>query len=209
MTDLKSLLGLALGDAPIGAQAPAMGVEDDLARGRRLLRRRERNRMMAVSAAVVVVAIAVIVPAVAGGSRTPTTKATARIELVDYTGKQPPGYTVTTIPDHWVIQGSTPYALTIAPANASNHDPNVFIGKLVILQESFDTAHTQGLAKTDVRGHTAYYRVQDGIASLVIEQAPGRWLDVQAPTSLGWTEQQEAQFGAGVTILATAQEGKG
>jgi hypothetical protein len=223
MTDLKGLLGRALDDAPVGARAAAMPVEDDLMRGRRLLRRRTRNRMMAGSAAVAVVAVAAIVPTIAGESGAPAARATAgsrpapasaqpataRIELVDYTGSQPPGYTVTVIPDHWVVQGSTPFALTIAPANASSKDPSVFIGKLVVMQESFDTSHTGGLTKTDVRGHAAYYRVQDGIASLIIEQAQGRWLDVQAPTSLGWTEQQEAQFGAGVTILPTAQEGKG
>jgi hypothetical protein len=209
MTDLKNLLGLALGDAPATAQAGTMPVDDDLARGQRLLRRRTRRRMMAGSAAAAVVAIGVIVPTVASGPGAPAAKATAGIKLVDYTGTQVPGYTVTVIPDHWVIQGSNPYALTIAPANASNKDPDVFIGKLVILQEQFDTAGTRGLTKTDVHGRTAFYRVQDGIASLVIEQAPGRWLDVQAPMSLGWSEQQEAQFGAGVTILPTAKEGQG
>lgn len=237
MTDLKDLLGLALHDDSTDGYPGTTPVQDDLARGQRLLRRRTRNRMMVGGAAVAIVAVAAIVPAVASGPGTSGKKATAasrpvqavvpnpvitgsgpahagtkpaaRIELVDYTGTQPAGYTVKMIPDHWVIQGSTPLALTIAPANASDKDPNVFIGKLVILQESFDTSHTQGLTKTEVQGHVAYYRVQDGIASLVIDQTPGRWLDVQAPTSLGWTEQQEAQFGAGVTILPTAQEGQG
>jgi hypothetical protein len=219
MTDLKDLLGLALDDAPPRAHAGTTPVEDDLARGQRLLRRRTRNRMMAGSAAVAVAAVAVIVPALASGPGAAGTKVakatagsrpgTAGIKLVDYTGTQPPGYTVAVIPDHWVIQGSNPFALTIAPANASNKDPNVFIGKLVILQESFDTSHAPGWTRTNVHGREAYYGVADAIASLVIEQAPGRWLDVQAPTSLGWTEQQEAQFGAGVMILPTAQEGKG
>ncbi|HTU72614.1 MAG TPA: sigma factor [Trebonia sp.] len=104
------------------------------------------------------------------------------------------------------VPPDTPDAGALA---ASNKDPNVFIGKLVIFQESFDTSDAQGLSKTVVRGHAAYYRVEDGIASLIIEQSPGRWLDVQAPTSLGWTEQLQAQFGAGVTILPTAQEGQG
>lgn len=231
MTDLKDLLGLVLHDHSIDGDPGTMPVQDDLARGQRLLRRRTRNRMMVGGAAVAIVAVAAIVPAVASGPGTSDTnpvraavpnpvvsgsgpahagtKPAAHIELVDYTGTQPAGYTVKTIPAHWVIQGSTPLALTIAPANASDKDPNVFIGKLVILQESFDTSHTQGLTKTYVQGHVAYYQVEDGIASLIIDQTPGRWLDVQAPTSLGWTEHQEAQFGAGVTILPTAQEGQG
>ena len=238
MTDLKELLGLALDGAPAEALAGTVPVEDDLARGRRLLRRRTRGAMIAGGAAVAVVAIAAIVPAVASGPGSPGGKttagsgtapaavpdpgvkasgsagasvkpATAGIELVDYTGTQPAGYTVRMIPDHWVIQGSTPLALTIAPANAPDKDPDVFIGKLVILQESFDTSDTRGLRKTEVQGHVAYYGVDYGIASLVVEQTPSRWLDVQAPTSLGWTEQQEARFAAGVTILPTAREGEG
>ena len=64
-----------------------------------------------------------------------------------------------------------------------------------------------------VAGHTAYYSVQPGggteTAGLVIKEVPGRWLLVQTPTSLGWTEQQMVQFGVGVTVLPTAQEGKG
>ena len=268
MTDLKNLLGQALDDAPGAARAGAAsgvvpgaasgvmpgvapGAEDDLARGRRLLRKRNRNRMIGASAAVAAVAVAVIVPTVATGSspgaaHTPSAvgrasgevrsstagrsstasgakpaasvsasghstakSGTTTIKLVDYNGAQPPGYTVKVIPDNWVIQGSNPYALTIAPANAANKNPNFFLGKLVIMEETFDTSQAGGLQKVDVAGHTAYYGVSDGIASLIMQESANNWLDIQAPTSLGWTEQQEAQFGTGVTILPTAQQGKG
>jgi hypothetical protein len=231
MTDLKDLLGLALDDGPAAAHAGALpGVHDDLARGRRLRRRRTRGRMLGASAAVAAVAVAVAVPALtAGPSAKPTAAASqpatagvphsapagashpaaAGIRLVAYTGTQPPGYVVKVIPDNWVVQGSTPFALTIAPANAANKDPDYFLGKLVVTQESFDTSGAQGWTSARIPGHTAYYSVQDNTASLVIEQTASRWLLVQAPTSLHWTEQQEVQFGLGVTILSTAQEGKG
>lgn len=231
MTDLKEMLGLALDDAPAAAHVGALrGADDDLARGRRLLRRRTRGRMLGASAAVAAVAVAVAVPALTSGPNAkpavaasqPATAGVAHsatadashpaatgIRLVAYTGAQPPGYVVKVIPDNWVIQGSTPFALTIAPANAANKDPDSFLGKLVVTQESFDTASAQGWTSARVPGHTAYYSVQDNTASLVIEQTSSRWLLVQAPTSLHWTEQQEVQFGLGVTILATAQEGKG
>lgn len=233
MTDLKEMLGLALDDAPAAAHVGALrGVDDDLARGRRLRRRRTRSRMLGGSAAVaaVAVAVAVAVPALtsgpnakpavaasqsatAGVARSATADASrpaaTGIRLVAYTGAQPPGYVVKVIPDNWMIQGSTPFALTIAPANAANKDPDYFLGKLVVTQESFDTSGAQGWTAARVPGHTAYYSVQDNTASLVIEQTPSRWLLVQAPTSLHWTEQQEVQFGLGVTILSAAQEGKG
>src|SRR5690348_9947751 len=230
MTDLKDLLGLALEDPPTAAHDGALrGVDDDLTRGRRLLRRRTRNRMLGASAAVAAVAVAVSVPALTSGPSAKPTAAAAQpatagvssapagashpaatgIRLVSYTGAQPPGYVVKVIPDNWVIQGSTPFALTIAPANAANKNPDYFLGKLVVTQESFDTSSAQGWTAARIPGHTAYYSVQGNTASLVIEQTPSRWLLVQAPTALHWTEQQEVQFGLGVTILSTAQEGKG
>jgi hypothetical protein len=231
MTDLKALLGLALDDAPTAGHTGAMpGVEDDLARGRRLLRRRTHSRMIGASAAVAAVAVAAVVPTLTSGSNAkptaaashhatagishPATSGASRpaisgIKLVAYTGTQPPGYVVKVIPDHWVIQGSTPFALTIAAPNAANKDPNYFSGKLVVTQESFDSSGAQGWTSAHIPGHTAYYSIQDNTASLVIEQTASRWLLVQAPTSLHWTEQQEVQFGLGVTILSTAQEGEG
>lgn len=231
MTDLKGLLGLALDDVPAARHAGAMpGVGDDLARGRRLLRRRTRSRMLGASAAVAAVAVAAVVPTVTSGSNAKPTAAASRpavagisrpaaagikdpvtpgIKLVAYTGTQPPGYVVKVIPDHWVIEGSTPFALTIAPPNAADQDPNYFLGKLVVTQESFDRSGAQGWTSARIPGHTAYYSVQDNTASLVIEQTASRWLLVQAPTSLHWTQQQEVRFGLGVTILSTAQEGEG
>jgi len=228
MTDLKEMLGLALDDAPAAAHADApLGVDGDLARGQRLLRRRTRGRMLGASAAVAAVAVAVAVPALTSGPNAKPAVAASQpapagaapadashpaatgIRLVAYTGTQPPGYVVKVIPDNWVIQGSTPLALTIAPANAANKDPDYFLGKLVVTQESFDTSSAQSWTSARVPGHTAYYSVQGNTASLVIEQTPSRWLLVQAPTALHWTEQQEVQFGLGVTILSTAQEGKG
>ena len=67
----------------------------------------------------------------------------------------------------------------------------------------------EGWAPVHITGRTAYYSVQDSTAGLEIEMTPSDWLTVQAPTSLGWTEQQVIAFGLGVTILPTAQEGKG
>jgi hypothetical protein len=230
MTDVKDLLGLALDDPPPAHGGALRGVDDDLTRGRRLLRRRTRNRTLGASVAVAAVAVAVSVPTLTSGpGAKPATAAsrptpagashstpagashpaTTGIRLVSYTGAQPPGYVVKVIPDNWVIQGSTPFALTIAPANAANKDPDYFLGKLVVTQESFDTSSAQGWTAARIPGHTAYYSIQDNTASLVIEQTASRWLLVQAPTALHWTEQQEVEFGLGVTILSTAQEGKG
>jgi hypothetical protein len=135
-----------------------------------------------------------------------------RVKLVAYTGAQPPGYVVKEIPAGWVIQGSNSYNLVIAPAGDPDKSPDSFLGKLLVTQEDFDTAGaaSTGWAAVTADGHPGYYNPsQGGTASLVIRQAPGRWLLVQAPVELGWSQQQLTQFTLGVTILAGATPGHG
>jgi hypothetical protein len=139
-----------------------------------------------------------------------------KVKLVAYTGAQPAGYEVTEIPAGWVIQGSDALVLTIAPANDADKQPDSFLGKLVVMQGEFSTADaaSTGWAATTVGGRPAYFNPgQAGggtvTAGLVIRQAPGRWLTIQAPASLGWTEAQFKEFALGVTILAAARPGQG
>lgn len=217
MNDLKNLLELALGDGPAGGPADPAG---DIARGRALLRRRARNRALGAAAATAVIAAAVAVPAAwPGTAPRPAASgpaAASSIRLVAYTGAQPAGYVVKVIPAGWVIQGSNPYALVIAPAGDSDKNPDSFLGKLVVTQEDFDRADAAatGWVPLSAAGRAAYYSrpaSADGVltTAIVIQEAPGRWLLVQAPASLGWGESALTQFGLGVTILATAQEGQG
>lgn len=238
MTDLKDLFEIALADTDTdvtsGAHAHAHADPSaDLARGKLLLARRTRRRVFgaaAVTAAAALVAVGVVSTAAGSPAATTTLPAptqlnhpsgaatghtTGAIRLVAYTGTQPPGYTVTVIPAGWVIQGSNSFALVIAPQNAPNKDPDSFDGKLVVTEEDFDPQGSSALgwSPVSVAGHAAaYYAAQingSDTAGLVIEEAQGEWLLVQAPTSLAWTEQQMIQFGLGVTILPTSQEGKG
>lgn len=212
--DLKELFELALTDDGVPHGDLLADPSPDLTRGRRLLARRRRQRAFGAAAATAVTAAvaAGVVTTVPGG---PAPKSPpAAIRLVAYSGTQPPGYTVRVIPAGWVIQGSNPFALVIAPANARSKDPDDFIGKLVVTQEAFATngGSGAGWSPVPVAGHTAYYAAEIGgtpVAGLVIEEAPGRWLLVQAPTSLDWTRDQMVQFGLGVTVLKTAQESKG
>jgi hypothetical protein len=224
MNDLKDLFELALTDGDTPRSDVLADPSADLARGKKLLARRTRRRMLGAAAGATAAAAAAAVAVGMMPTATPEPShpaavsrqhSAAGIRLVAYTGTQPPGYTVKEIPAGWVIQGSNPYALVIAPRNAPNKNPDVFIGKLIVAQEAFDTsgASAQGWAPVHVAGHAAYYSVQSGggteTAGLVIEEAPGRWLLVQTPTSLGWSKQQMVQFGLGITVLPTAQEGKG
>ena len=225
MNDLKDLFELALADGNAPFSDVLANPSADLLRGKRLLARRTRRRMLNAVAATAAAAAATVavLPTVAGGpvAKPGHSSAAARphtgaaVRLVAYTGTQPPGYTVTVIPAGWVIQGSNSSALVIAPENAPDKNPDSFIGKLIVEQEGFDPsgASAQGWSPVHVAGHAAYYSVQSGsgteTAGLVIQEAPDRWLLVQAPTSLGWTKHQMVQFGLGVTVLPTARVSEG
>lgn len=145
-----------------------------------------------------------------------TASAPAQVKLVAYTGAQPRGYLVKQIPAGWVIQGSDNYNLVIAPAGDRDKNPDSFLGKLLVTQEEFDPAGaaSQGWVATTAGGHPAYYNdgTSDGMAQtagLVIRQASGQWLLVQAPVSLRWSQRAITQFALSVTITGTATPGKG
>jgi hypothetical protein len=72
---------------------------------------------------------------------------THTVALVAWEGTQPPGYRVIEMPKGWVVQGSNPYRLTIAPAHDPSTNPDDFIGKLVVMLRSRDATSppTEGL----------------------------------------------------------------
>jgi len=78
------------------------------------------------------------------------------IKLVAWKGTQPPGYRVSWMPTGWVVQGSTPLALVIAPPDAPDKNPDVYIGKLVVMLQSRDaTAPPADWASQPVNGRPA------------------------------------------------------
>jgi hypothetical protein len=237
VNDVKDLFELALSDtgAPPPDQRPDPAA--DLARGRRLHRRRRRHQLAGVAGVTAVALGGVLVPlSLSAGTPAPTPHHTAavaapsstgrsgaaspatapdtlpvqRVALVVWEGTQPPGYRVSFMPKGWVVQGSTPYALTMAPANAKDKDPDSFLGKLVVMLQSRDaTAPPSSWAWQPVNGRAGRFDVQDGTQILIFKAAGGQWVDIQAPVSLGWTSAELAKFGGGVQVLGAAQQGRG
>jgi hypothetical protein len=232
---MKDLLELALQDVPVGGRhaAPA----EDLTRGRRLLRRR-RQRMAGLAGVTAAVLCGILVPLSLNGSApaashpvaaapsspvsspskpvsTPThaappENAAHRIKLVAWVGTQPPGYKVDWMPKGWVVQGSTPFALTIAPPGDKDKSPDSFVGKLVVMLQSADASHPPNdWADQPVNGRPGKFDVQGDTQILIFKNAGGQWVDIQAPVSLGWDRAELAKFGGGVTVLGAAQPGRG
>ena len=233
MNDLKDLLELALSDVP-GRDA-RVDPAADLARGRRLLRRR-RRRLAGLAGVTAAVLCGVLVPlalqgsapshhhpapaAVASGRPQPThsqagqsaapDKQSRQIKLVAWVGTQPPGYQVAWMPKGWVVQGSTPFALVMAPPNDKDKSPDSYVGKLVVMLQSRDaTAPPADWANQPVNGREGKFDVQDDTQILTFKNGSGQWVVIQAPVSLGWDSAELAKFAAGVQVLAAAQQGRG
>ena len=233
MNDVKDLLDLALSDMHAPSPAEPCDPAADLARGRRLLRRRRRRRLAGlagVAAAVLCGALMPLAlhgagtatgrPAVAASSHPQPSQALShsvaprppsrQIKLVAWKGTQPPGYRVSWMPKGWVVQGSTPFALVIAPPKARDKNPDSYIGKLVVMLQSRDaTAPPADWASQPVNGRPGKFDVQGDTQILTFQIAGGQWVVIQAPVSLGWDSAELAKFASGVQVLVTAQQGRG
>jgi hypothetical protein len=233
VNDLKDLLGLALADGGGPGQDQPVDPAADLARGRRLLRRRRLAGLAGVATAVLCGALVPLAlhgssgaagvagaagkPVVTATSSSPAlssspgrAKASHKIALVVWTGTQPPGYRVNEMPKGWVVQGSTPYALVIAPPDDPSKNPDAFIGKLVVMlqSKSVTSPPTLGTAQ-QVNGRAGMFDVQGDTQILTFQVEGGAWVVIQAPVSLGWSGSELAQFAGGVQVLVTAQQGVG
>ena len=232
MNDLKDLLELALSDVP--GRAARVDPAADLARGRRLLRRR-RQRLAGLAGVTAAVLCGVLVPlalqgsapshhpapAAVGSSRPQPTHSQAghavaptqqsrQIKLVAWVGTQPPGYQVAWMPKGWVVQGSTPFALVMAPPDDKDKSPDSYLGKLVVMLQSRDaTAPPADWANQPVNGRPGKFDVQGDTQILTFKNASGQWVVIQAPVSLGWDSTELAKFAGGVQVLAAAQQGRG
>jgi hypothetical protein len=135
------------------------------------------------------------------------------VKLVAWTGSQPPGYQVNWMPSGWTVQGSTPFALVIAPPGDTDTNPDSFVGKLVVMLQSASVTSQPAGTSQPVDGRPGFFEsaAQAGgdTEILTFKNNNGQYVVVQAPMSLGWSSAQLAQFCGGVTVLAAAQQGVG
>jgi hypothetical protein len=122
VTDMLRALPHAVTPEPAGPGIAAA----DVARGHRALSRRRHRRLAGAAGAVAVVAgMAVAIgqpvqlgkstPPAAGGTTDPRTSA---IRLTAYTGTQPAGFKVATVPAGWQVVSSDAYSFVVAPPGA-------------------------------------------------------------------------------------------
>jgi hypothetical protein len=232
---MKELLTLALDEAP--APGGPVDPSGDLEQGRRMLRRRRTQGIAGVTSVLVIGALVPVAlhgsgatgsggvaaghPAAVLTSPAGTQASTSRppassggsIALVTWTGTQPPGYRVSWMPEGWVVQGSTPSYLTIAPAGDKDTSADSFLGKLVVMLQSADATSPPTGTSQPVSGRPGFLEsaAQAGgdTEILTFKVAGGKWAQVQAPMSLRWNGPQLAKFASGVQVLGAAEAGHG
>jgi len=221
MNTVKDVLELAFDNGPGAEQG--VDAAEDVARGRRLLLRRRLIGAGGVAAAAAVGALVPVILGSGGGtpsavsprpshlatSTTPAPKGNHSIRLVAFTGDQIPGYQVAEVPEGWVIQGGTPFALVIGPKGDPDTNVSSFTGKLVVMLQSRDASPPTSGQSDPVNGHPGFLDVQGDTQILTFQRADGRWVVIQAPTKLGWDAAQLAQFASGVSVLGNAQQSRG
>jgi hypothetical protein len=230
MSDIKQLLEQTVRSIDVVPSEET--IEADLRRGRAALARSRHRRMIRSSVVGAAATTILIGGLIAAGSYVnespggptnespggPTNESPGgptitppQVQLVAYSGDQLEGFIVDRIPEGWYLQGSSPFALTIAPEGTSNTHPDNFIGKLVVMLLSQDAK--QQLPKgepVDVGGNKGVVtQTGGGTTTLSYEDGEGHFVQVQSPDVLAWTNEQLASFAEGVQVTADAQKGRG
>jgi len=125
MTDLRSMLHEAAG--PLGAPPDSRFADALVLRGQRALRRRRVGRLSTGSG------IAAVTVAVLSGTMILLgQQGAASTELVAYTGKQPVGFIIDKVPEHWHVESIDTGHLTLAPNDmkGTSKDPQELKGKI-------------------------------------------------------------------------------
>jgi hypothetical protein len=238
MSDITELFNRVAPGAEVDPSAET--VDADLARGHHALsrdhRRRTIRRSMAATTTVAAAAvIALFATQLSGGGAAKTHRpqvalkqpgahvrvhhptvvkahhrSTTPIKLVAYTGKQPKGFTVDSIPDGWFLGGVNQFALTIDPAGDTDVSPQDFEGKLAVLTQSRDVIGLGAGRSVTVNG-------QPGVISdhgkyglnLNYNTASGFGVDIQAPAQLNWSDAQLVAFADGVHVTSDAVPSRG
>ncbi|MFI6346870.1 hypothetical protein [Streptomyces sp. NPDC050560] len=223
MQDMIEALG-ALRDPEARPPAGTDEVEADIARGRRALARRRRLRIAGAGSAAALAAVGALVTATTrtaapahdtAAPRTtapPATSAAPTLRLAAYTGDQPPGFRVDTLPRGWKVTSVDREDFVAVPPGTKEHPTtpgavSLTDGIAVMLQGMSRFPADAHLTPVTVRGHPGQLgRTGDRSATwLVFPDAAGHRVLVQVPVELGLTDGQIVRFAQGITVTRDAR----
>lgn len=223
MHDVIEALGALRGT---GEQTPPTPdtVASDLDRGRRALTGRRRRRAARAGFATAVVVTAVTVAVVTrpgdGGADAATRQAAHApvsaaaphaLQLVAYTGVQPSGFRVDTVPAGWTVSSSDTTSFVAVPPGTHVHqspgDVDLAAGIAVSLQGDEQFAPGTTVTTVAVNGRPGRLALtSDRTAKwLIFPDAKGHKVVVQALVTLGVSDDQLVRFAEGITVTGEAQ----
>ncbi|NMO56699.1 hypothetical protein HH310_36690 [Actinoplanes sp. TBRC 11911] len=209
MMDLHERLSRIAGAA---GDTSAEQADADVKRGRRALRHRRAARGAGASVFVAAALVAAVTYGTSTLSQPASTPTIASAHLVAYQGEQPKGFTIDKVPASWVVQGVDAGVLTIAPVDAADKNPNVFLGKIAIMLQSVDDHSTPTGKALTVASKPGVISEAEGTGygkNLWVKQPNGIWMQVQVWDARGWTEADLVEFAGGIHVLKDAVQGRG
>jgi hypothetical protein len=224
LMDVLRNLPQAVTPSPAGPEVVAA----DVARGHHAVTRRRRQRITLSGAAVAVVAAVAVGavqmgqqssgPVTAAGGDSATVQST-RLQLVAYTGEQPKGFKVNTVPDGWQVISDDASAFVVAPPGQDVSQPkpghafSVADRIAVSLQGLTSFDKNQQVKNVDINGEEGqigFARESEGKDSdtrwLMFPDASGRRVLIQIPASVNLTDDQLVSFARGISVTDQAQE---
>ncbi|WP_250004573.1 hypothetical protein [Actinoplanes sp. M2I2] len=224
MTDLMDVLRnlpQAVGTAPAGPDIVAA----DVARGRHAVTRRRRRHLTLSGAAVAVVAAVTVGAAqLPGGPATDTgagvvTAQATPMRLVAWTGEQPKGFTVRSVPDGWRVISDDASSFVVAPPGQGVTEPQPgqafsVVDRIAVSLQGLSRFGADHKVRTvDIngeQGRLGFAQESEGKASdmrwLMFTDPSGRRVLVQIPASANLPDDQLVAFAEGITVTDQALE---
>ncbi|NJA56602.1 MULTISPECIES: hypothetical protein [unclassified Streptomyces] len=221
--DLVNALA-ALRDSGGHDPADAATIDSDLERGHKAARLRRRRRTAGAGLAIAVVAAAASAAVMTGPgdrhgseaspltpaqtSRSAPSATTGRpsqvLQLVAYTGSQPTGFRVRSVPSGWSVSWSDQCSFVATPPGVSLPQSNEevhFDHAIAVTLDGGPPARTKGFTKVTVQGRTGWLgpTADKGAELLLFPDGKSRTVAVQFPAEAGLTHQQMISFAQGVT----------
>lgn len=227
MPDVEDVLRSLSYTVDAGPAHPEV-VAGDLARGQHAANRRRCQRFVFAGTFVTVAAAAVLgIGQVGGPTIGPDTVASApqapetvsqanRLKLVAYTGDQPAGFKVSTIPDGWQVFSSDRSSFLLAPPGADTSagagEPVSVKNKIAVSLQGLSTFPKESsVRKVDINGKPGELghplETLDKLSDtwwLFFPGDTGSNVQVQVPTSVGLSEDQIVAFAEGITVTDKA-----
>jgi hypothetical protein len=224
MPDVEDVLRSLSYTGDAGPAHPEI-VADDLARGQHAAGRRRRQRFMFAGTFVTVAAAAVLgIGQIGGPTITPAPVASApetvsqvnRLKLVAYTGDQPAGFKVSTIPDGWQVFSSDRSSFLLTPPGADSSagagEPVSVKDKIAVSLQGLSTFPKESsVRKVDINGKPGELghplETLDKLSDtwwLFFPGDTGSNVQVQVPASVGLSEDQIVAFAEGITVTDKA-----